>query len=1233
MKKNLYTFLLSAMALVVFSSTTWAQKTQRGQLELTYMAATDKLETEGWKWEPNTQTLTIDGLNITGTPMMPGTGMLILPDGNVTIILEGDGNIENTMPGGYAIVGASANLTIEGSGELLVRTIQLGGGTGMVLYSLAIEEGVTVIIAGETSAITWFEYTVPAGYTYWTHTAATDPGGNGVVSDGSVTLNNTSKYIKIVAPASVSIGGVDGNITWTLAGGVLTISGTGDMPDYALTDTPWKDYASKITSIVIQDGVTDISNSAFMSFGNLTTVSIPNSVISIGGEAFYYCTQLTGVILPDNLECLGTQAFMGCSALTAINLPADLSLETASLAMTGLTEITIHSGITFGKSVFAMCESLTKVTIADEVTEIGEKAFYGCTALVEVIVERATPPGLGEDVFGGDIDLGTVTLTVPVGSIDTYKGTAVWQDFNVKEALSSTPDFTLYFNSADGKFHKGSLDGDVVTDAFSGSFSFEGTTLTLNDFEFTTTAATALLFSEEITLNLVGNNSITSTFEGSSNSNGIRVNSSLTINGSGSLVATGGNPNPINNFTTNGIGVNGGLLVIDGATVKAYGGNNNAGKSVGINVGGDLTVSGGAKVHGEAGTGATDNTSGINLGNNSIISVVGTGSELTAVADDNAVIVWTEPADVVAVGSTSKNAGTDEAVYVAQWGVYHIGNTGQNAHYLKLTPGETETVTIKSSTPENNETGVSVDATVTVTFSENITSTTDKLNAITIKDSENNPVTGVSASIKDDVLTIAHDDFGSHTVYTVTIPVQTFNEYEDAISWSFTSVQYIFTGKTGEEDAITWEFNSKTGMMTLTGTGAMPNYGTDNQPWVDFKDGITSVIIEEGITSIGSHAFFNYKSLILVDISKGITSIGDETFTDCHKLESVSISEGVTSIGRSAFKYCYKLSSITIPASVTSIKDYAFQDCSGLKEITVLAETIPVVGNADTFFNVPKSIPLYVPADKVDAYKNAYVWKEFTNILPISKDEPSSYHNITLDVAPGIEMYNLSTGNHQVAEGEHLHLQFLPEDRSLTADDILFLIDGVETEFKVLGENNYYSYTLNPVEADHTILIALKEYTVTLPEVEGITYNVGAGTHQVTYGDKFSFAITLDDTIDPEKVHVYANDIEILPDALRTVTLTYTIDKVITPVIIVIEGAGEGTVGNIQMNDAIRLEIVNCQLSIVNSAPTAVDVAVYAVTGQSVVQLRALRGSKTISLQPGIYLVKAADKVYKISVN
>ena len=104
-------------------------------------------------------------------------------------------------------------------------------------------------------------------------------------------------------------------------------------------------------------------------------------------------------------------------------------------------------------------------------------------------------------------------------------------------------------------------------------------------------------------------------------------------------------------------------------------------------------------------------------------------------------------------------------------------------------------------------------------------------------------------------------------------------------------------------------------------------------------------------------------------------------------MTSVTIPNSVTSIGDEAFSDCSGLTSITIPNSVTWIGKGAFAYCEGLTFITCEASTPPDCGD-DVFYEVDKSIPLYVPAESVEAYKAADQWKDFgDNIKPIQAAE------------------------------------------------------------------------------------------------------------------------------------------------------------------------------------------------------------------------------------------------------
>lgn len=145
---------------------------------------------------------------------------------------------------------------------------------------------------------------------------------------------------------------------------------------------------------------------------------------------------------------------------------------------------------------------------------------------------------------------------------------------------------------------------------------------------------------------------------------------------------------------------------------------------------------------------------------------------------------------------------------------------------------------------------------------------------------------------------------------------------------------------------------------------------------------LASIVISEGVTSIGDYAFFNCSSLASITLPSGLTTIDDYAFSDCSSLTSLSIPSGVTYIGNYAISYCTSLTSITIPTGVTFIGDVAFSDCS-LREIHCVAKN-PVTCGSRSFYNVDKNAcTLYVPKGSLEAYKKAYTWKDFVNIVEV----------------------------------------------------------------------------------------------------------------------------------------------------------------------------------------------------------------------------------------------------------
>lgn len=218
------------------------------------------------------------------------------------------------------------------------------------------------------------------------------------------------------------------NLAWILdSNGTLTISGTGAMPDWDYgRQTPWSNNGSnnsKITEVIIEDGVTTIGNCAFEELRKLESITLNDDIQSIGNYAFNNCygLKMTRVVLPYSLTSIGKYAFFGCnisiidipSTVTSIGinafaycenleeLRADGNSYYSSLNgnlyngdQTKLiqyveddTTFTIPNSVTtIGEWAFYNYNnSLTTITIPETVTKIESSAFYKCSQLKEVI--------------------------------------------------------------------------------------------------------------------------------------------------------------------------------------------------------------------------------------------------------------------------------------------------------------------------------------------------------------------------------------------------------------------------------------------------------------------------------------------------------------------------------------------------------------------------------------------------------------------------------------------------------------------------------------------------------------------------------------------------------------------------------------------------------------------------------------------------------------------------------
>lgn len=139
--------------------------------------------------------------------------------------------------------------------------------------------------------------------------------------------------------------------------------------------------------------------------------------------------------------------------------------------------------------------------------------------------------------------------------------------------------------------------------------------------------------------------------------------------------------------------------------------------------------------------------------------------------------------------------------------------------------------------------------------------------------------------------------------------------------------------------------------------------------------------ISASITEIPEKAFYYCYALCRIALGNNTSVIGDDAFTCCN-LPGINLKKvKLTSIGRYAFSYNVNATFLALPETLTSVGDLAFSNCRSLTKVTSDAVTPPTCGGGAVFESVDtRACKLIVPDSGVDAYKSAFVWKNFFNI-------------------------------------------------------------------------------------------------------------------------------------------------------------------------------------------------------------------------------------------------------------
>lgn len=736
--------------------------------------------------------------------------------------------------------------------------------------------------------------------------AASEP-EDPVVSAEETVVEYVTAYDAMGAASSGTCGE---NLTWTLDNGVLTISGEGPMKDFTYysdwdeTDSGWDMYAGQVKKVVIENGVTSIGTYAFYEMPSLTEVIIGDGVETIGWAAFSHCNYVTKLTIGKNVRSIAERAFNGWVRLEELHI-SDL---TAWCAISGERPCgwDYYDVYTY---LYLNGNKLTEIVIPEDVTLISAAAFGGYSGITSITIPD-TVTVIGSGAFScPDLktifylgDLSQWILLDRGGPICRYgvnisvNGT-ILSDVAVPSDLTEIGNYAFANTKITGiELHDGIR--RIGTGAFENCIDLPGILLPENLEELSSRAMYGCTALTEIVI----------------------PDSVKTVGDQAFELCTG----------LAAITLSAGMDAIPSRMM------------FGCSSLKEILIPEAVKTIGNS---AFENCSVLEHVTNGV-NLISIDSRSFYDCTQLQSMAWSESLATIGQEAFYNCSALGEIILNSQVesiGSYAFTNCS-GATKITISSAKLNTIEVSTFSGCSQFTQVCIPGSVS-TIDAYAFSSCSALS--TVRFEGNMPT--ISDTAFSGVSAVCYYPEGNET-YTKDM---TTLDFGGDLRWTYDGE--IISNLCGE--TVTWNLDEN-GTLTISGTGAMYDYSAEDleyAPWYEQRSSIQSVVVEDGVTTIGNYAFSECKNIATASIPNSVVRIGNHAFYYCKistitlpaelqevggyafaftNLTSIKLPDTVTAIGIGAFCRCNVLKSAYLPDNLEAIPNYCFSTCPELRTVT-----------------------------------------------------------------------------------------------------------------------------------------------------------------------------------------------------------------------------------------------------------------------------------------------------------